>query len=121
MDEFLNATSNLSVTLLPILRAIVLIVLIILIIKIIIVLKNLDTTLIKSHNTIDLVDKSIEKVQAPLDTAVKVSNTVEKAHDITVDAVVATKDFVVKNAENVKNKVEELIKKDPEKITEKGE
>ena len=109
MDAFLIAFSNLSVTLLPIIGAACLVCLIILLIKLIGVLKTVDATLIKSHNTIDLVDKSIEKVQAPLDTAVKVSHTVDKAHDATLEAVDKTKDFVVKNADVVKEKVNDFI------------
>lgn len=105
MDAFVQSFSVLSEQLLPILGAVALVCVIILLIKLIKVLSSLDTTLIKSHKTIDLVDESIEKVQAPLDTAVKVSHTVDKAHDLTVEAVGNAKDYIVKSAENIKDKV----------------
>lgn len=123
MDEFINAFAKLCEEINPILRAIVLVALIVFIVKLIKTLKNVDSTLLKSHTTIDLLDQSIEKVQAPLDTVVKVSNTVDKAHDVTVEAVEKTKDFVVKNAENVKEKVNNLLnsKSDSEQIEENTE
>lgn len=123
MDEFINAFAKLCEEINPILKAIVLVALIVFIVKLIKTLKNVDSTLLKSHTTIDLLDQSIEKVQAPLDTVVKVSNTVDKAHDVTVEAVEKTKDFVVKNAENVKEKVNNLLnsKSDSEQIEENTE
>ena len=74
------------------------------------VMDSVDATLLKTHGTIDLVDKSIEKVQAPLDTAVKVSGTVDKAHDATLVAAKDVKEFVVKNAGEVKDRIAEIMK-----------
>ena len=105
MDAFIQSFSVLSEQLLPILGAVSLVCVIILILKLIKVLGSLDDTLLKSHGTIDLLDQSIEKVQAPLDTVVKVSNTVDKAHDATVQAVGSAKDYIVKSAETIKDKV----------------
>ena len=105
MDAFIQSFSVLSEQLLPILGAVSLVCVIILILKLIKVLGSLDDTLVKSHGTIDLLDQSIEKVQAPLDTVVKVSNTVDKAHDATVQAVGSAKDYIVKSAETIKDKV----------------
>ena len=65
-----------------------------------------------AHETIDLVDQSIEKVQAPLDTVVKVSGTVDKAHDATVSAVRNTKEYITKNAGDLKDKVISYIRDD---------
>ena len=101
----------------PILGAAVLICLIILLIKLIKVLGSIDSTLLKTHVTIDLVDQSIEKVQAPLDTVVKVSSSVDKAHDATISAAKDAKEFISKNAGEIKDKVIALIK-DEEKIDE---
>ncbi|MBO7677462.1 MAG: hypothetical protein J6S49_08110 [Erysipelotrichaceae bacterium] len=104
---------------------------IILLIKLIKVMSSVDVTLLKTHGTIDLVDTSIEKLQAPLDTAVKVSETVDKAHDATIEAAKEVKDFVVENAGDIKEKVtgyinefkkkkdavdEELKEPDPEDV-----
>ena len=78
---------------------------------------SIDSTLLKTHVTIDLVDQSIEKVQAPLDTVVKVSSSVDKAHDATISAAKDAKEFISKNAGEIKDKVIALIK-DEEKIDE---
>lgn len=105
MDAFIQSFSALSKQLLPILGAICLVFVILLIVKLIKVLTSVEDTLKKSHKTIDLVDESIEKAQAPLDTVVKVSKTVDKAHDVTVEAVGNAKDYIVKSAETIKDKV----------------
>ncbi len=112
MDAFIIALSNLSTDLLPILGAVCLVCVIILLIKLIRVVSDADVTLLKTHGTIDLVDRSIEKVQAPLDTVAKVSGTVDKAHDATVIAVKDAKEFVVKNAGEIKEKVIAYVKDD---------
>ena len=109
MDAFILAFRNLCNDLMPILGAICLVCLIILLIKLIKVMASVDSTLLKTHETIDLVDKSIEKVQSPLDTAVKLSGTVDKAHDATLVAVKDAKDFVVNHAGDIKDKFVEII------------
>ncbi|MBQ6494005.1 MAG: hypothetical protein IJI92_09110 [Erysipelotrichaceae bacterium] len=105
MDTFIVAFRDLCNEFMPILGAICLVCVIILLIKLIKVMSSVDSTLLKTHGTIDLVDRSIEKVQAPLDTAAKLSVTVDKAHDATVETVGAVKDFVVRNAGDIKDKV----------------
>ena len=102
----------------PILGAACLVCLIILLIKIIKVISSVDETLLKTHVTIDLVDQSIEKVQSPLDTVVKVSDTLDRAHDATLNAVAEAKDFVVKNADDIKEKVRSYIASDDDKTDE---
>jgi len=114
MDAFIVAFRDLCNELLPILGAVCLVCVIILLIKLIKVLSSVDATLLKTHGTIDLVDRSIEKVQAPLDTVVKVSDTVDRAHDATIVAVKEAKDFVVKNAGDIKDRVVSYIKEDKE-------
>lgn len=109
MDAFILAFRDLCNDLMPILGAICLVCLIILLIKLIRVMSSVDSTLLKTHETIDLVDKSIEKVQSPLDTAVKLSGTVDKAHDATLVAVKDAKEFVVKNAADIKDKFIEIV------------
>lgn len=112
MDAFLRSFKDLSNELLPILGAIVLVCLIVLLIRLIKVAKSVDNTINKTHKTIDLVDETMEKVQTPLDTVVKVSKTVDKAHDKTIEVYEKGKDFVVKNAEGIKNKVVSLVSDD---------
>ena len=109
MDAFIIAFRDLSRDLIPILGAACLVCVIILLIKLIKVLSSVDLTLVKIPTTIDLVDRSIEKVQAPLDTVAKVSKTVDKAHDATLVAVKDAKEFVVKNADDIKERVVAFI------------
>ena len=112
MDAFITAFSNLCNEIMPILLATVLVCLIILLIKLIKVFTSVDSTLLKTHETIDLVDQSIEKVQSPLDTVVKVSSTVDKAHDATVVAVKDATQFVSSHAGEIKEKVLSFINTD---------
>ena len=98
MDAFIIAFRDLSRDLIPILGAACLVCVIILLIKLIKVLSSVDLTLVKIPTTIDLVDRSIEKVQAPLDT-----------HDATLVAVKDAKEFVVKNADDIKERVVAFI------------
>ncbi len=112
MDAFIIAFRDLCSDLLPILGAVCLTCLIIVLIRVIRLLSSVDTTLLKTHTTIDLVDKSIEKVQVPLDTVAKVSVTVDKAHDATLSAVKSAADFVADNVEEIKDKVLDLVSSD---------
>lgn len=112
MDAFIQSFSALSNQLIPILGAVVLVCVILLLIKLIKIFGNLNITVDKANTTIDMVDKTIDKVQAPLDTVVKVSHTVDKAHDATVAAVTTAKDFVVKESKNIKNKVQNYLDKE---------
>ena len=95
--------------LLPVLGVVVLILLMVLLYEVIKIVKRVNTTLDKAHLTIDLVDDSLTKVQSPLDTAVKISGTVDKAHDATVKAAKDAREFVVKNTEAVKEKLSEVL------------
>jgi len=113
MDAFLIALRNLCNEIMPVLGAAVLICLIILLIKLIKVLGSVDSTLLKTHGTIDLVDQSIEKVQVPLDTVVKVSTSVDKAHDATISAAKDAKEFIAKNAGELKEKVITFMHEEP--------
>ena len=121
MDAFIVALSNLCNQIMPILGAVCLVCVIVLLIKLIKVLDSTDLTLLKAHGTIDLVDQSIEKIQAPLDTVVKVSGTVDKAHDATISAVKEAKDFVVKNADDIKERIVEFVKPDKKTVDETKE
>ena len=111
MDAFFVALHNLCQQLLPILGSVVLVVLIILLINIVKVVRTVDTTLLKSHTTIDLANQSIDKIQAPLDTAVKVSGGIDKGLDAGAKALAEAKDYVVKNADSMKEKISSLRSK----------
>ena len=118
MDAFILAFRDLCNDIMPILGAVCLVCVIILLIKLIKAIDDADATLLKTHGTIDLVDKSIEKVQTPLDTVVKVSGTVDKAHDATIVAAKEAKDFISKNAVEIKDKVIALINDSEKKVDE---
>lgn len=125
MDAFLISFADLCSMIMPILMAGVLISVICFLIKLTKAVEDIDKTVLKSHGTIDLVDKSIEKAQAPLDTLAKMSTTIDKAHDATVDTVNKAKEyvqnnsgdikeFVVRNAENIKEKVVSFVNREEE-------
>ena len=109
MDAFILAFKNLCNDIMPILGAVCLVCLIILLIKLIKMVKDVDITILKTHGTIDLVDKSIEKVQVPLDTVAKVSTSVDKAHDATIVAAKEAKNYIDKNGNTIKEKVLSFI------------
>lgn len=109
MDAFIESFSNLSKQLLPILGLAVLVCLVILLIKLIKIFKNLNVTVDKANITIDLTNQTIDKIQAPLNTAVKISGSVDKAYDATVEAVSAAKDFVVEKVDDIKDKVATIM------------
>lgn len=111
MDTF-NQIKEICNNLLPILGVIALTVVIILIIELINTLKNANKFLNKTKGTVDLVDESIKKVQAPLDSVVKVSHTVDVAHDATIKGISEAKEFISKNAENIKEKISDLTNKE---------
>ncbi len=104
MNEFIEAAQNLSEQLLPILGVAVLICLMIFLIHLTRTVKSLNKTIDKTSTTVDLANQSIEKAQAPLDTVVKISKTVDSVHDAAVNAVKTTKDYVVTNFDEIKNK-----------------
>lgn len=109
MDAFIQSFSALSEQLMPILGAVALVCVIIFLIRLIKVLGSVNSTILKTHGTIDLVDTTIEKAQVPIDTVVKVSKTVDKAHDKTVEAVGNAKEYIVKSAGLIKEKVTTLV------------
>ncbi|MBQ0035636.1 MAG: hypothetical protein KBT35_01825 [Firmicutes bacterium] len=105
MDAFLNSFHDLSNTLIPILGVIILVIVIILLINIIGLVRSAKKVTDRLPETVGLTNKSIEKVQAPLDTMVKMSATVDKVHDEAIDAAKATKDFIVTNIDVIKEKI----------------
>ena len=118
MDAFLVALHDLCEQLLPILGATILVVLIIFLIKLIKTLNITNSVIDRSKITIDLVDQSIEKIQSPLDTAVKISHTVDNVHDKGVQVAADVKDFAEKNIDVLKEKISKMTadkKEDVEK------
>ncbi len=122
MDQFITSAYLLAVELLPIIGVAVLVVLIVLLIKLIKLTDKTSETLDRSHGTLDLIDKSIEKVQVPLDSAVKLSKTVDEVHEATVKAVKDSAVYLKKNKEEIKEKIDGLLnknkKKDPQDMSD---
>ncbi|MBR2067511.1 MAG: hypothetical protein IJ875_04535 [Solobacterium sp.] len=122
MDEFIVASGNLANQLLPILGAIALVFLCIMLSKVWKLLDSLTQTVKGLDPTLRLVDKSIEKVQAPLDTVVKYSHSLDNVHDKTADAMSKAADFANENMDSIKGFVKDKIsKKDEEIVIDLGE
>lgn len=115
MGDFLSSLHDLCVELMPILGAICLIVVVIILIKLVKILESVNVTINKTHPSIDLVEKSLDKVQAPLDTTVKLAKSVDKAYDVGAKVVDEASEFVTKNAVVIKNKINDYLKKNEDK------
>ncbi|HCY06365.1 MAG TPA: hypothetical protein DHS57_03615 [Erysipelotrichaceae bacterium] len=111
MDELLLALKNVSEQLLPILGAVVLFYLCIVFRKLGVLLESLSKTVDNLSPTIKLVDQSLEKVQTPLDTAVKLSHTIDNVHDKTVDSVAKATTYVNENMDEIKSYVNDKVNK----------
>ncbi len=111
MDALLLALKNVSEQLLPILGVVVLFFLSVAFKKLGIFLDTLSKTVENLNPTIKLVDKSIEKVQEPLDTVVKLSHTINNVHDNTVESVQKATVFVNENMDDIKSFVGDKIEK----------
>ena len=107
MDALLLALSNVAEQLLPILGGIALILLCVLLYKLWGLVDQLTITVKEVDPTLKKVDESIEKVQAPLDTAVKLSKSLDKmgtsASDTFNKATRAANDSVDTLKDKVKN------------------
>lgn len=99
MDEFLYSAYKVSVQLLPVLGVVALIFILVLLKKCIHFFTELENRLGKVDKTIDLVDQSLDKIQAPLQTAVNISKSVDQVHDLTATVVKSACGFVVSNME----------------------
>jgi len=122
MDNFLQAAAEFAGVLIPTLTAIVLIYLAVFLRKLTQIVGSLNPTIKETEKTVSLVNTSIEKAQAPLDTVVKVSHSVDdfsdKASDTLSKATESAKTFVNKNMETVKNTGSKL--KRPDEVIENG-
>ena len=68
----------------------------------------------KLDPTIKDVEKSMEKLQAPLDTAVKYSHSLDKVHDKTSEVLTKATDFASENMNKFQTAMEEKMKKEDE-------
>jgi uncharacterized protein YoxC len=109
MDALLLALQNVSEQLLPILGAVALIFLCIFLKKLSELIESITATVKGLDPTLRLVDKSIEKVQTPLDTVVKYSQSLDRVHDKTAEAFGKAADFASENIDNLKGLVQEKM------------
>ncbi len=109
LDALLLALKDISVQLLPILGALVLIFLCILLKKLVNLMNSLTKTIDNLSPTLKLVDQSLEKCQAPLDSVVKLSHTVDNVHDKTIESVNKASEYMHENMHDIKNKFSEKI------------
>ncbi len=103
MDALLNALYAVCVQLLPIIGAVVLVFLCIFLRKLWKLIDHASDMVVRLNPTINLVDQSIEKVQAPLDTAVKYSKTLDNVHDKTIESVNRAAETASENVEKLKD------------------
>ncbi len=88
-----------------------LIFLIVVLFKLVKFLESLTVTVNKTHGSIEKVELSLDKVQAPLDSAVNVSKHIDEACETTGKAINDAKDYVSKNLDSIKEKVNGFVNK----------
>jgi uncharacterized protein YoxC len=114
MDALILDLSNVSAQILPILGAVALIFLCVLLKKIWELIDTINQSVQKLDPTIKDVEKSMEKLQAPLDTAVKYSHSLDKVHDKTSEVLTKATDFASENMNKFQTAMEEKMKKEDE-------
>ena len=103
VDDLIVSLRDISQLLLPTLGAVTLIFLILFIRKCIELVKEMTKRVAQLETTVKGVDQSIEKIQVPLDTVVKVSTSVDKVHDSAESAIRQASGFLSSNLENLKD------------------
>lgn len=112
MDALLLDLQTTSEQLLPIIGAVALIFLCILLKKAWELIEELTKTVKDLGPTIKLVDQSMEKVQAPLDTAVKISHTVDDVHDKAASSVTKVVNVTMENFDKAKGFIYDFFNKE---------
>ena len=102
MDELLAAGYKVAVQLVPILGAVVLGFLIYLIRHCVTFIKELTVMVQKASSALEGIDKSVDKLQAPLDTVVKISGTIDQVQESAVGAVKNVAGFMAGNLDSIK-------------------
>lgn len=105
MDQLIQDLQIVCTQLLPIIGAVVLVFLCILLRKVWQTVDVLRKTIEGLDPTLRLVDKSIEKVQAPLDTVAKYSKTFDTVHDKTSAAIGKMTDFANDKLDSLKETI----------------
>ncbi len=111
VDQFIEASRVIAEQLLPIIGVIALIFLSIVLSKLAKLLSAVTDTVKNLKGTIGLVETSMEKAQAPLDTAVKLSHTVDEVHDKSYAAVKQAGSYVSENMGTIKDMISKKVSK----------
>lgn len=111
MDALLLALQNVCTQLVPIIGAVALVFLCILLKKAWILIDQATDKVKKLDPTIDLANQSMQKIQAPLDTAVKLSGTVDELHDKAVDSAGKLSAAVTEGMDSLNEFVNDKFKK----------
>ncbi|MBQ6489639.1 MAG: hypothetical protein IJI75_10455 [Solobacterium sp.] len=111
MDELLLALSNVSSQVVPIAGALALIFLCIVLNRLWKLLEAITATVKNLSPTLKLVDQSIEKVQAPLDTVVKLSHSVDDVREKTAESIARIANNTAESTENLKSFVQTKLNK----------
>lgn len=115
-SQFLNTVSEFFSKLLPIAGVIVLLALAVLVWEVIKIVKGLNVTVDKVNDIASNIDKSVEKLQAPLNTVESISYTIDTVHFASKRAVMKSVDSITDNYGIIKDWVATFFdnKKDKE-------
>ncbi len=108
VDELLEGLRIFSELILPTLGAFTLIVLSVLLIRCCGLVKEATARIKQLQPTIEQVDKSIEKIQAPLDTAVNLAHSVDKAQENCEKAVQQAGVYLSEQLDHLKNSLQSM-------------
>lgn len=115
---FFDILSEFFAKILPIVGVIVLIALVFLVWEIIKFIRGLSTTVDKVNDTITTVDKSVQKLQAPLNTVESLSYTIDSVHVVSKRAVNKSVATITDNYAIIKDWVGTFFNDKKEKKTE---
>ena len=108
VDELLYALKDFSNLILPTLGAITLIALTVLFVRLAALVKEATLRVKELQPTIQNVDKSIEKIQAPLDTAVNLAHSVDKAQQNAEEAMHQASVYISEQLDKLKTNLQAL-------------
>ncbi len=121
LDNLLITLYDVAKLLLPIAGVVVLIALAILIFKIIKVVNAIPVTMGKVNDTIDTAQASIQKLEAPLETIVGISNTVDVINKSATGVVSSIASYTMQNSDAIMGWAKGIFKKSDNKETEETE
>ena len=121
LDNLLITLYDVAKLLLPIAGVVVLIALAILIFKIIKVVNTIPVTMGKVNDTIDTAQASIQKLEAPLETIVGISNTVDVINKSATGVVSSIASYTMQNSDAIMGWAKGIFKKSDNKETEETE